>query len=819
MPLLLFVSLQVMGQSPILPPPQEIKDLSGSFPISQPLRITHPPNGDLEPLLIAHLLEEFTSDDEAAASLSLELASSDQFQNTEAYLLEILPSEINISASHPAGLFYGLQSLIQLKKHHGSAGVPCQRITDWPDLAHRVLMDDISRGPIPNTSFLKSQIRKLAQLKINGLTFYIEDVVKTKAHGSFAPHHGIDLAEFKILSEYAAGYNIELIGSFQSLGHFEKILRHPQYHHLGLTDRMLDPRKKEAQDFLIEVHNDMLPHFSSKFFNVNGDEAWDLARGDLEPLADSIGAGAIYGKHMAPVLENLLLKNKMPLLWADMVLEHPRAFELIPDETTLLTWDYSDRPDFNAWIDPIEERGFDFWICPGVLNSNRFMPDLIEARNNIDGFVKEGFAKGAKGMMLTVWDDGGRHFFGRDWYGVAAGAARSWQVNHDLSHSDYDELWSMNETGDPKHHLWRGINLLGKLKKYAATQNMSSTFVTQALVPEKGSQQTFNLSDHEAIENICDSALIFFEKAPDHPDLATWKFTAQQLKLIVQSKRELVALADLYRNLSTTQLTDSVKAMEGLIDLAARAEKLAAAWSDLQESFLARWSYENRDHWTEEALELYRDRTAGFSSLVSRLKQTKKDFSPHNGRYLPAPEQVQLGISLTSDAYFTFWLLNGPHRFNTFEPPFEDFLEPSGGEASAQPIPGDWHPGPDGEPIMWIKYQSPLHNQLDLKEFYGEMKGAIAYAYAQIESPVAQQVSATLGSNDGISVFLNGQSIYAHQEKRSLIVDEDEIKLDLKEGTNHLLLKLSQWKAAWGFSFRLPEVEVRNRKHKYVIKQ
>ena len=49
------------------------------------------------------------------------------------------------------------------------------------------------------------------------------------------------------------------------------------------------------------------------------------------------------------------------------------------------------------------------------------------------------------------------------------------------------------------------------------------------------------------------------------------------------------------------------------------------------------------------------------------------------------------------------------------------------------------------------------------------------------------------------------------------MLDEDNIILPLKKGKNDLLVKIDQNKGGWGFSFRLPDVNVRNHKHKYRI--
>ena len=83
--------------------------------------------------------------------------------------------------------------------------------------------------------------------------------------------------------------------------------------------------------------------------------------------------------------------------------------------------------------------------------------------------------------------------------------------------------------------------------------------------------------------------------------------------------------------------------------------------------------------------------------------------------------------------------------------------------------------------------------------------------------PTKRQVTALLGSNDGATVWCNGKEVHHVHGKRSLIPDEDEFHLELEEGKNHMMIKVEQWKADWGLSFRLKDVEVRNHKQKYYI--
>ena len=118
---------------------------------------------------------------------------------------------------------------------------------------------------------------------------------------------------------------------------------------------------------------------------------------------------------------------------------------------------------------------------------------------------------------------------------------------------------------------------------------------------------------------------------------------------------------------------------------------------------------------------------------------------------------------------------------------------------------------------MWIKYDSPKLGEVDFKTIFEPHITAVAYAYCTIDSPQKQQVTALLGSNDGATVYCNGEEVHHIHAKRSLIPDEDKILLDLEEGRNHILIKVEQWKGGWGLAFRLKDVDVRNHKQRYYI--
>src|SRR5206468_1041265 len=68
----------------------------------------------------------------------------------EAYTIKVTSDGAEIRAKSAAGLFYGVQTLLQLAEGSGAAvAIPEVEIHDWPSLAYRGTMVDMSHGPLP----------------------------------------------------------------------------------------------------------------------------------------------------------------------------------------------------------------------------------------------------------------------------------------------------------------------------------------------------------------------------------------------------------------------------------------------------------------------------------------------------------------------------------------------------------------------------------------------------------------------------------------------------------------------------------------------
>ncbi len=111
---------------------------------------------------------------------------------------------------------------------------------------------------------------------------------------------------------------MQLVGSFQSFGHFEKILSLPQYKDMGETSTMISPLDPKAKKFLESVIGELCDAFGSPYFNVNCDETFDLGKGRSKAYVDSVGKDKYYADHLIFLHDILKKCNKKMMMWGDI---------------------------------------------------------------------------------------------------------------------------------------------------------------------------------------------------------------------------------------------------------------------------------------------------------------------------------------------------------------------------------------------------------------------------------------------------------------------------------------------------------------------
>ena len=85
------------------------------------------------------------------------------------------------------------------------------------------------------------------------------------------------------------------------------------------------------------------------------------------------------------------------------------------------------------------------------------------------------------------------------------------------------------------------------------------------------------------------------------------------------------------------------------------------------------------------------------------------------------------------------------------------------------------------------------------------LKGSqcVAYLRAKAWCPEAQAALLEVGSDDGVKIWLNGAVVHTNNVFRPLVPGQDKVEVQLREGWNDLMLKVSQGGGGWGASARL----------------
>lgn len=107
-----------------------------------------------------------------------------------------------------------------------------------------------------------------------------------------------------------------------------------------------------------------------------------------------------------------------------------------------------------------------------------------------------------------------------------------------------------------------------------------------------------------------------------------------------------------------------------------------------------------------------------------------------------------------------------------------------------------------GGKVAWreMDFADGAANNLAL--FGGDLnQNGVVYLHREIEAKAAVEVPAAFGSDDTLTVWLNGEKLIAENTYRALTVDQTKTLLKLRPGKNNLLVKICQGGGEWAFSF------------------
>lgn len=228
--------------------------------------------------------------------------------NDEGYTLDVTSEGVTVKAKTPQGLFYGMQSFMQLlpaeiesaEKASGIAWqAPAVSIKDEPRFGYRGVMLDVCRHFIP-VEDIKKQIDVLSLFKINRLHWHLTEdqgwrieikkypklteVGSKRIDGEGTEYKGYyTQEEIKEVVKYAQDRFITIVPELEMPGHeLAAIAAYPELSCKGeaitpriiwgVEDIVMCPGKEDMFVFLEDVIKEMVELFPGTYFHVGGDE-------------------------------------------------------------------------------------------------------------------------------------------------------------------------------------------------------------------------------------------------------------------------------------------------------------------------------------------------------------------------------------------------------------------------------------------------------------------------------------------------------------------------------------------------------------------
>jgi hexosaminidase len=373
--------------------------------------------------------------------------------NDEGYTLDVAPENVTVKAKTLQGLFYGMQSFLQLlpaeiespqKVKNIAWKAQCVSVKDEPRFGYRGVLLDAARHFIPVEN-MKKQIDAFSLFKINRLHWHLTDdqgwrieirkypeLTKTgafriedggKKYGGFYTQE-----EIKDIVAYAAERFITIVPEVEVPGHeLAAIAAYPWLSCKndivsprivwGVEDIVMCPGKDSTFAFLEDIFAEVAPLFPGEYFHIGGDEcpkvSWENCplcqkRIKNEQLKDEHGLQSYVIKSVEKMLEAY---GKKIIGW-DEILEGGLA-----PSATVMSWRgekggiaaanldhdvimtpssngmYIDQYQGDAKIEPVTIGGYD-------------PLERVYAYNPVpDTLVQEGKQHYIKGVQSNMWGE------------------------------------------------------------------------------------------------------------------------------------------------------------------------------------------------------------------------------------------------------------------------------------------------------------------------------------------------------------------------------------------------------------------------------
>lgn len=370
----------------IIPKPTSVEKQKGKFKLVNANSIySNTSEGKIIAELFASKLQASTGYDfnftekEKTGNISLIMNPKLMYKEDQ-YKLSVTPKGVSVLAKTPKGLFYGMQSFMQLLPPQVESNIlqtnidwsaPCVTINDEPRFGYRGVMLDPCRHFIPVEN-VKKQLDVMALFKMNTMHFHLTDdqgwrieikkypklteIGSSRIDGEGTEYKGYyTQEEIKDIVKYASDRFITVIPELETPGH--ELAAISAYPHLsckgedttpriiwGVEDIVMCPGKEDMFTFLEDVIKEMVPLFPGTYFHIGGDECPKSSWKNCEKCQARIKAENLTAdnKHTAEErlqsyvigrMENFLAKYGKKIIGWDEILEGG-----LSSNATVMSW-------------------------------------------------------------------------------------------------------------------------------------------------------------------------------------------------------------------------------------------------------------------------------------------------------------------------------------------------------------------------------------------------------------------------------------------------------------------------------------------------
>ncbi len=361
----------------------------------------------------------------------------------QGYVLELKPDKITIFGNDNPGLFYGVQTLLQLLNSKTNLVLPVCKIEDWPDLELRIMhwCEKHHQNRIKN---IKEYIDRAAKYKINAIGWQLEDKFAYERHLVIGAPGAYTKKQLREIDKYARERHIEIIPLIDCPAHMAYVLKHPEFAYLREdidNNYMICPYKEESWDLLYDMFDEVMEAFTGKYFHISTDEAYFLGNGIECGCAEKkkqIGRSGIFVDFMNRAAKYLEERGKEVMFWGESPLK-PSDIPKLPN-TLIDAVAGQSSLDRNGELAIEQKHGMRVLIYYSTKGGEKiFIPDYLpfkyhdcSSRDHLNSMYERMFFarkvnNDVLGTFIAAWDDRGPHDEAF-WLGWITGTSYAWHV-------------------------------------------------------------------------------------------------------------------------------------------------------------------------------------------------------------------------------------------------------------------------------------------------------------------------------------------------------------------------------------------------------